>query len=104
MIDEHRSEGEIDPEVEEDGQAHLEHLLETDEQFRRVWESNRARRERELEALERRLGRRIEDHQAGELTDAQEAGYRQLKADLKEALPIIDRLGLRRLPADLGEA
>ena len=45
----------IDPEVEEDGRAHLEETLEADEEFRRVWEANRARRELGMLILEKRL-------------------------------------------------
>ena len=45
----------ITPEVEEDGQAHLEEMLERDEEFRRVWEANRAKRELGMLVLEKRL-------------------------------------------------
>jgi ribosome-binding protein aMBF1 (putative translation factor) len=52
--EEYRYEG-IDPEVEEDGEAHLEEKLEADEEFRRAWESNRAKRELGTLLLEKRL-------------------------------------------------
>ncbi len=55
-MDAHRSEDDIDAEVEVDGTSHFKEMLEKNEEFRRVWEANRAGREHELEELERRLG------------------------------------------------
>lgn len=46
---------EIDPAVEEDGREHLRELLENDEEFRRIWEERRPRRELGMRILKRRL-------------------------------------------------
>lgn len=43
------------PEVEEDGEAHLAEMLDRDEGFRRRWEENRGRRELGMLVLEKRL-------------------------------------------------
>jgi ribosome-binding protein aMBF1 (putative translation factor) len=48
---------EINPEVEESGEAHLRHMLAADEEFRQVWEENRARRELGMLVLEKRMER-----------------------------------------------
>lgn len=45
----------INPEAEEDGEAHLEEMIDRDEGFRRVWEANRSRRELGMIVLEKRL-------------------------------------------------
>lgn len=45
----------INPEVEEDGEAHLRHMLATDQEFRRVWEADRNRRELGMFVLEKRM-------------------------------------------------
>jgi ribosome-binding protein aMBF1 (putative translation factor) len=45
----------INPEVEEDGEAHLRQRLATDQEFRRVWEAGRARRELGTLILEKRM-------------------------------------------------
>lgn len=45
----------INPEVEEDGEAHIEGMLDRDEGFRRVWEANRGKKELGMLVLENRL-------------------------------------------------
>lgn len=45
----------INPEVEEDGEAHFEELEARDPEFRRLWEESRPRRELGRRILERRL-------------------------------------------------
>ncbi len=45
----------INPEVEEDGEAHFEETLRRDPEFRRVWEEGRPRRELGRRVLRRRI-------------------------------------------------
>ena len=48
-------EEEINSEIEEGGAEHLEEILRTDEEFRALWEANRAKREFGYAVLRRRL-------------------------------------------------
>jgi len=45
----------INPEVEEDGEAHLRQMLATDPEFRRAWKAGQARRELAMFVLEKRM-------------------------------------------------
>lgn len=45
----------INPEVEEDGEAHLRQMLATDPEFRRVWEEAQAKRDLGMFVLEKRM-------------------------------------------------
>ncbi len=45
----------INPEVEEDGEAHLRQMLATDPKFRQAWEEGQARRELGMFVLEKRM-------------------------------------------------
>ncbi len=45
----------INPEIEEDGAEHLREMLRTDEEFRALWETNRAKREFGYAVLQHRL-------------------------------------------------
>lgn len=90
----------IDPDVEEDGGAHLEEMLRTDEEFRVVWEANRARREFGYGVLRRRL-----DLGLSQKTLARKVGTSQNRIYLienGEANPTLDTLS--RLASELGLA
>jgi len=56
----------IDPEVEEDGQEHLRQMLDTDEEFRREWEANRAKRELGMLILEKRIEQGLSQRELAE--------------------------------------
>lgn len=45
----------VNPELEEDGEEHLREMLRTDEEFRALWEANRAKREFGYAVLRHRL-------------------------------------------------
>ncbi|MGH3086576.1 MAG: helix-turn-helix domain-containing protein [Rubrobacteraceae bacterium] len=45
----------VNPEVEEDAEAHFEEMMENDAEFRRLWEESRPRRELGLRVLRRRI-------------------------------------------------
>lgn len=45
----------INPEVEEDGEAHLRQMLAADPEFRRAWEEGRSRKEVGIFVLEKRM-------------------------------------------------
>ncbi len=45
----------INPDVEEDGEAHLRQMLAADDEFRRAWEEGRSKRELGMFVLEKRL-------------------------------------------------
>ncbi len=45
----------INPEVEEDGEAHLRQKLATDPEFRQAWEEGRSRRKLGMLVLEKRM-------------------------------------------------
>lgn len=45
----------INPEIEEDGEAHLRQKLDADQEFRQAWEAGRARRELGMFVLEKRM-------------------------------------------------
>lgn len=45
----------INPEVEEDGDAHLRQMLATDKDFRSAWEGGRAKRKLGMFVLEKRM-------------------------------------------------
>jgi DNA-binding XRE family transcriptional regulator len=51
----HRPDAGINPEVEEDGGAHLREMLATDREFRHSWEEGQARRELGMFVLEKRM-------------------------------------------------
>lgn len=55
MTTKHEEHISINPEVEEDGEAHLAEMLDRDEGFRQVWEANRGKRELGMLVLEKRL-------------------------------------------------
>lgn len=56
----------INPEVEEDGEAHLRQMLAADQEFRRVWEEGRSRRELGMFVLEKRLDLGISQRELAE--------------------------------------
>lgn len=45
----------LNPEIEEDTEAHFEELYERDAEFRAAWDANKLQREREDRVLERRM-------------------------------------------------
>jgi DNA-binding XRE family transcriptional regulator len=95
---ENREEQGINPEVEEDGRAHLEEMLEADEEFRQVWEANRARRELGMLLLEKRLERGLTQRElADRIGTSQNRVY---LLENGETNPTLDTL--QRLAAVLG--
>jgi len=90
----------INPEVEEDGEAHLEEMIDRDEGFRRVWEANRSRRELRIIVLERRLELGLSQRElAGRIGTSQNRIY---PIENGEANPTLDTL--QRLADVLGLA
>lgn len=88
----------IDPAVEEDGAAHLEELLESDEEFRRVWEANRAKRELGMLILEKRLDLGLSQRELAERVGTSQNRIYLMESG--EANPTLDTL--QRLASVLG--
>jgi ribosome-binding protein aMBF1 (putative translation factor) len=87
----------IDPEVEDDGQEHLRQILETDDEFRREWEANRAKRELGMFILEKRLEQGLSQREL-----AERVGTSQNRIYVIESGETDVRLGtLRRLAGAL---
>lgn len=91
---------EVNQEVEEDGEAHLQEMLRRDEGFRRVWEANRGRRELGMLVLEKRLELGLSQRElAGRIGTSQNRIY---LIENGEANPTLDTL--QRLAGVLGFA
>ncbi len=90
----------INPEVEEAGEAHLRQVLRRDDEFRRVWEANRARRELGMLVLEKRLELGISQRELAERVGTSQ--NRIYLMENGEANPTLDTL--QRLAAVLGFA
>lgn len=90
----------VDPEVEEDGEAYFEGLYERDPKFRREWDANRGRRELGMLVLERRLELGLSQRElAARVGTSQNRIY---LIETGEANPTLDTL--ERLAAVLGVA
>ena len=83
----------LNPEVEEDGEAHLAEMLDRDEGFRRVWEANRSRRELGMLVLERRLELGLSQRElAGRIGTSQNRIYLMENGEANPTLDTLQRL------------
>lgn len=95
-----RYDDEINPEIEEDGAEHLEEMLRTDEEFRTLWEANRAKREFGYAVLRHRLELALSQRElANRIGTSQNRIY---LIENGEANPTLDTLA--RLADELGLA
>lgn len=90
--------GDINSEVEEEGRTHLEEMLKVDEEFRRAWETNRAKRELGMLILEKRLELGISQRELAERIGTSQNRIYLIESG--EANPTLDTL--QRLSAELG--
>jgi ribosome-binding protein aMBF1 (putative translation factor) len=88
----------MNPELEEDGEEHLREMLRTDEEFRALWEANRAKREFGYAVLRHRLDLGLSQRELAERVRTSQ--NRIYLIENGEANPTLD--SLTRLAAVLG--
>lgn len=88
----------INPEIEEDGESHLTGVLDRDEDYGRMWEAKRGRRELGMLVLEKRLELGLSQRELARRIDTNH--NRIYLIENGEATPTLDTL--QRVSEELG--